>query len=83
MRRREEVRVLARDGDHAAHVLLAVAAQVLAGEGHAPALRIEEAEEEVRTTVVLPAPLGPRSATRRPGSRRRLKPSSAGRSSGE
>ena len=43
--RREEVRVLPRDGDHAAHVLLPVAAKVLAGEGHAPALRIDEAEE--------------------------------------
>jgi hypothetical protein len=40
------VRILACDGDHAAHVLLAVAAQILAGEGHAPALRIDEAEEQ-------------------------------------
>ena len=44
--RREQVRVLARDGDQAAHVLLAVAAQVLAVESHAPALRVDEAQEQ-------------------------------------
>ena len=40
------MRVLAGDGDHAAHVLLAVVAQVLAGERHAPALRVEEAQQQ-------------------------------------
>ena len=42
------MRVLAGDGDRAAHVLLAVLAQVAAGERDAALLGVEEAQEQVR-----------------------------------
>src|SRR5438093_13295782 len=41
------MRVWYVDGDYAAHVLPAVAAQVLADERHAAPLRVEEAEEKL------------------------------------
>src|SRR5512133_2225910 len=44
--RREEVRVLPRDRDHSADVLLAIAAQILAGQGDASSLRVDEAQEQ-------------------------------------
>ena len=40
------MRVLAGDGDRPADVLLAVAAQILSGEGDAPPLGIDEAQQE-------------------------------------
>ena len=46
--RREEVRVLAGDGDRRAHVLLAVGAQVVSRERHPAMLGIEEAQQQVR-----------------------------------
>ena len=59
--RGEQVRLLAGDGDRAADVLLAVLASVLSSDRHPAALRVEEAEQQIRT-VVLPAPLGPDAA---------------------
>src|SRR5262249_27592232 len=46
-RRREQVRVLAGDGDRAPHVLLPVLAQVAARERDAAGLGVEEADEQV------------------------------------
>ncbi len=46
-RRREQVRVLARDGDRPSDVFLAILAEVEARERHASVLGIEEAQEEV------------------------------------
>ena len=48
MRRREQVRVLAGDGDRAADVLLPVLAQVAAGERHPPASGSRKRSEQVR-----------------------------------
>ena len=42
------MRVLAGERERAADVLLAVLAQVAAGERHAALLRVEEAQEQVR-----------------------------------
>ena len=42
------MRVLAGHGDHPAHVLLAIVAQIAAAEDDAPGFRVEEAEEHVR-----------------------------------
>ena len=47
-RRGEQMRVLAGDGDHAPDVVLAVLASIASGHHHASALRIEEAQQEVR-----------------------------------
>src|SRR5207245_414204 len=45
--RREQVRLLARDRDRPADILLSVVAEITAGHRHAAALRVEEAEQEV------------------------------------
>ena len=81
-RGREQVRVLAGDGDRAADVLLAVRR---AGRAPPSVTRPRSGSRNRSSrlaTVVLPAPLGPSSATAAPGSSRRLKPSSAGGSPG-
>ena len=42
------MRALPCEGEHPAHVLLAMVADVAARDGHPPALGVEEAEQEVR-----------------------------------
>ena len=59
--------VLAGDGDRAADVLLAVVAQVAAPERDAPALGVEEAEQQVHDRRLARRRSRPTSATRPPG----------------
>ena len=66
-RRVEEVRLLAGERERAADVFLAQLAEVAAGERDAAALRVEEAQQQVRDGRLAGA-ARPTSATRRPGS---------------
>ena len=81
-RGREQVRVLPGHRNRGPDVLLAVAAEVAPASVTRPASGSRKRSRRL-ATVVLPAPLGPSSATVRPGRSRRLKPSSpAARSRG-
>ena len=80
---REQMRVLAGDGDRAADVLLAQVAEIAAADRDAAVLRVEEAEQEVRRRSSSRRRSRPTSATRQPGSSCREAPSRTGGSSGE